>query len=37
MLILNDFQTSLRRALSEIDHDYENLNGLVICGTHNRT
>lgn len=36
MVILNDFQTSVRRALSEIDPDYQKLNGMVICGTHNQ-
>lgn len=35
MKILNDFSTSVRRALSEIDKNYENYRGLVICGTHN--
>ena len=34
MEILNDFQTSVRRALEEIDPDYEKYNALVICGTH---
>ena len=34
MEILNDFQTSVRRALEEIDPNYEQYNGLVICGTH---
>ena len=35
MEIYGDFQTSVRRALSEIDSNYEQLDGLVICGTHN--
>lgn len=35
MKILNDFSTSVHRALSEIDKNYEIYNGLVICGTHN--
>ena len=35
MFILNDFNTSVRRALDEIDPNYESYNGLVICGTHN--
>lgn len=34
MEILNDFQTSLRKAFSEIDPKYESYDGLVICGTH---
>ncbi len=34
MEILNDFQTSVRRALEEIDPDYEKYGALVICGTH---
>lgn len=37
MEIHGKFQTSVRRALSEIDPDYENLRGLVICGSHNPT
>lgn len=35
MRILNDFSTSVRKALSEIDPNYEKLEGLVVCGTHN--
>ena len=34
MEILNDFQTSVRRALEEIDPIYEQYSGLIICGTH---
>lgn len=34
MEILNDFNTSVRKALEEIDPNYESYNGLVICGTH---
>lgn len=34
MEIYGDFQTSIRRALGEIDDNYEKLDGLVICGTH---
>lgn len=34
MIVLNDFQTSVRKALKEIDEDYEKYNGLVVCGTH---
>lgn len=36
MFILNDFSTSVRRALEEICPDYKSLAGLVICGTHNQ-
>lgn len=34
MEILGTFQISVRKALKEIEPDYERLNGLVICGTH---
>lgn len=34
MQILNDFSTSVHRALKEIDKNYLERNGLVICGTH---
>jgi len=34
MEILSDFQTSVRKALKEINLGYETLTGLVICGTH---
>lgn len=34
MEIYGDFQTSVRRALSEIDESYEKLDGLIICGSH---
>lgn len=34
MKILNDFSTSVRKALSEIDENYESYPGLVVCGTH---
>ena len=36
MVILNDFSTSVRRALSEIDPNYEKYEALVVCGTHNQ-
>jgi CTP synthase (UTP-ammonia lyase) len=36
MQILNTFQTSVHRALSEIDENYIYYDGLVICGTHNQ-
>ena len=36
MRILNDFSTSVRKALEEINPNYESLNGLVVCGTHNQ-
>ena len=34
MEILSDFTTSVKRALGEINPDYEQLDGLVICGSH---
>lgn len=34
MVILNDFDTSVRKALEEIDKNYESYDGLVVCGTH---
>lgn len=36
MLILNDFSTSVRKALWEIDPNYESYEGLVVCGTHSQ-
>jgi CTP synthase (UTP-ammonia lyase) len=34
MEIYGDFQTSVKRALGEIDEKYETLKGMVICGSH---
>src|SRR3990167_335009 len=34
MVILGEFQTSMRKALSEIYEDWEQLTGLVVCGSH---
>ena len=34
MEILNDFSTSVHKALEEIDPRYMDYDGLVICGTH---
>jgi len=34
MKVLNDFNTSVHKALSEINPKYQSLNGLVVCGTH---
>lgn len=34
MLLLNDFKTSVSRALSEINPKWRSLPGLIICGTH---
>ena len=34
MEILNDFNTSVEKALSEIDPDWKSYEGLIICGTH---
>lgn len=35
MEILNDFSTSVIKALSETDNNWKSYKGLVICGTHN--
>ena len=35
MQIIGDFSTSVKKALSEIDSNWESYNGLVVCGTHN--
>ncbi len=34
MQILNDFNTSVRKALEEIDPNWMDYTGLIICGTH---
>lgn len=34
MEILNDFSTSVSKALSEIDPKWRDYNGLIVCGTH---
>ena len=34
MEILNDFSTSVKRALTEIDKKWESYPGLIVCGTH---
>lgn len=34
MLVLNDFDTSVSRALDEINKKWRDLPGLIICGTH---
>lgn len=34
MKIINDFNTSVEKALWEIDERYREYQGLVICGTH---
>lgn len=34
MVILNDFNTSVERALSEIDPKWRDYPGLIVCGTH---
>lgn len=34
MQILNDFDTSVRKALDEIDSNWESYNGLIVCGSH---
>jgi len=35
MEIYNDFNTSVEKALSEIDENWKSYDGLIICGTHN--
>ena len=34
MEIYNSFQTSVKKALDEIDSDWPKYKGLIICGTH---
>jgi CTP synthase len=34
MIVLNDFATSVKKALSEIDPKWESYAGLIVCGTH---
>ena len=34
MNLLNDFSTSVKKALDEIDPQWEKYEGLIICGTH---
>ena len=34
MLVLNDFDTSVRKALTEVDPNWWGYEGLIICGTH---
>ena len=34
MDILNDFQTTVQKALSEIDSNWKQYDGIVICGSH---
>ena len=34
MLLLGEFQTSVRKALDEVDSDWKEYEGLVVCGTH---
>lgn len=34
MKILNDFSTSVQKALSEIDPKWRDYEGLIVCGTH---
>ena len=34
MEILNDFSTSVEKALGEIDSNWKDYEGLIICGTH---
>src|SRR3989339_1800464 len=34
MEIIGDFNTSVKKALDETDNNWENYDGLVVCGTH---
>jgi len=34
MEILSDFDTSVNKALNEIDENYMDYTGLIVCGTH---
>lgn len=34
MEVLNDFNTSVEKALSEIDENWKSYPGLIVCGTH---
>lgn len=34
MQILNHFHTSVEKSLSEIDKNWRNYHGLIVCGTH---
>ena len=34
MKLFGDFQTSVRKALTEIDPKWESYDGLVVCGSH---
>lgn len=35
MKILNDFSTTVEKALTEIDPSWRRYNGLIVCGSHN--
>lgn len=37
MEIIGDFQTSVIRALEEIDPNWDSRDGLIVCGTHSPT
>lgn len=34
MKIINDFNTTVKKALTEIDPKWESYDGLIVCGTH---
>ena len=34
MEILNDFNTSVEKSLTEIDPKWKEYEGLIVCGTH---
>lgn len=35
MILLNDFTTSIKKSLSEIDENWRDYTGLIVAGTHN--
>lgn len=35
MIVLNDFNTTVKKALDEIDPKWPTYDGLIVCGTHN--
>lgn len=37
MFVINDFNTSVRKAFDEIDPKWQSYEGLVVCGTHTPT
>lgn len=37
MQVINDFNTSVAKAFSEVDSSWRDYNGLVVCGSHTPT